>query len=176
MILPNPIDTKVLAGKALALETCFLQKPVRGNIGRDTCGFDPMKLQRPECEGNDGVDCSRHMTLARVSCPHPITQTARLGTAPTNIRQRQSAQQNVIMLAENEEGIGEVAALVFGVALDATAKRSAGKVIGGPRPLPRPEGNAACFPQTHPLPPRRHLRRPRPAPRARYTPQTGAHP
>ena len=111
MILPNPIDTKVLAGKALALETCFLQESDRGNIGRDTCSFDPMQLQRPEREGNDGVDRSRHMTLARVSCPHPITETARLGTASTNIGERQPAQQNVIVLAENEEGIGEVAAL-----------------------------------------------------------------
>src|SRR5258707_10931962 len=153
MILPNPIDTKVLAGKALALETCFLQKPDRGNIGRDTCSFDPMKLQRPEREGNDGVDCSRHMTLARVSCPHPITETARLGTASTNIRQRQSAQQNVIMLAENEVGIGEIAALVFGVALDATAKRGAGKVVGGAGWGPARGGITAVLPPKHPLPP-----------------------
>src|ERR1700730_15075412 len=122
-------------------------------MGRNTYRFDPMKLQRPDREGNYGVDCSRHMTLARVSCPHPITQTARLGTAPTNIRQRQSAQQNVIMLAENEEGIGEIAALVFGVALDATAKRGAGKVIGGPGRLPRREGNRAPLPPHPPIPP-----------------------
>src|SRR6516165_1909957 len=160
MILPNPIDTKVLAGKTLALETCFLQKSDRGNIGRDTCSFDPMKLQRPEREGNDGVDCNRHMTLARVSCPHPITETARLGTASTNIGERQPAQQNIIVLAENEEGIGEVAALVFGIALDATAKRGAGKVIGGPGRLPGREEIAACFPQSHPFRAVGHLRRP----------------
>src|SRR5258708_23093035 len=168
MILPNPIDTKVLAGKALALEPCFRQKPDRGTIGRDTCSFDPMKLQRLEREGNDGVDCSRHMTSARVSCPHPITQTARLGTAPTNIRQRQSAQQNVIMLTENEEGIGEIGALVFGVALDATAKRGASKVIGGPTRLPPREGKAPCFPQNHPLPADRHFARPPPHGPARH--------
>src|SRR5262249_59819385 len=151
MILPNPIDTKVLAGKALALETCFLQESDRGNIGRDTCSFDPMQLQRPEREGNDGVDCCRHTTLARVSCPHPITETARLGTAATNIGERQPAQQNIIVLAENEEGISEVTALVFGIALDATAKGGAGKVIGGAGRPPPPQANPALLPP-HPPP------------------------
>src|SRR5262249_57544059 len=121
MILPNPIDTKVLAGKALALETCFLQQSDRRNIARDTRSFDPMKLQRPERKGNDGVDGSRHMTLARVGRPHPVAETARLGTTPTKIRESQSAQQNIIVLAEDEEGIGEAAPLIFGIALDSTA-------------------------------------------------------
>src|SRR5262245_16328448 len=151
MILPNPIDTKVLAREALALEPCLLQQTDRRNIGRDTRSFDPVKLQRPECKGNDGVDCGRHMALARVGCSYPVTETARLGTAPTNIRERQAAQQNIIILAENEEGIGEVAALVFGVALDATAKGCAGKVVGGPRWLPRREKITACFPQRRPF-------------------------
>src|SRR6516164_2866858 len=136
MILPNPIDTKVLAGKALALETCFLQQSDRRNIGRDTRSFDPMKLQRPERKGNDGVDCSRHMTLARIECPHPVAKTARLGAAPTNIRERQSAQQNIIVLAENEKGIGEVATLVFGIALDAAAKGNRG-LLPATLPIPR---------------------------------------
>src|SRR5262249_61266738 len=145
---------------AFALETCFLQEYDRGNIGRDTCSFDPMQLQRPEREGNDGVDRSRHMTLARVSCPHPITETARLGTAATNIRERQSTQQNIIVLAENEEGIGEVTALVFGIALEATAKRGAGKVIGGAGGVPRRGGKAGLFPPKPPTPPRGQLRAP----------------
>src|SRR5262249_25181785 len=160
MILPNPVDTKVLAGKALALEACFLQQSDRRNIGRNTRSFDPMKLQRPERKGNDGVDCSRHMTLARVGCSYPVAETARLGTAPTNIRERQTAQQNIIVLTKNEEGIGEVAALVFGVALNATAKGCAGKVVGGPGRLPWREEIAARFSQRYPFRAVGHLRRP----------------
>src|SRR5262249_60984006 len=146
MTLPNPIDAKVLAGKALALETCFLQQSDRRNVGWDTRSFDPMKLQRPERKRNDGVDGSRHMTLARVGCPHPVTETARLGAAPTNIRKRQSAHQNITVLAEDEEGIGEGAALVFGIALDAAAKGCTGKVVGGPGRPPGRREIAASFP------------------------------
>src|SRR5262249_18707126 len=151
MILPNPVDTKVLAGKTPPPETCFFQQSDRRNNCRNKRTFDPMKLHRPADKRKDGVDFSRHMTLARVGCSYPVAETARLGTAPTNIRERQTAQQNIIVLTKNEEGIGEVAALVFGVALNATAKGCAGKVVGGPGRLPWREEIAARFSQRYPF-------------------------
>src|SRR5215813_5983331 len=160
MILPDAIDAQVLAGKALAPETRFLQEPNRRNICGNAGGFDAVKLQRSEGEGDDRIYRGRHMTLAPVGCPDPIPEARRLGTAPANIGERQSAQQYVIMLAENEEGVGKIVALVFGIAPDSPSKRRAGEIVGGPRRLPRREKIATCFPQRRPFGPVGHLRSP----------------
>src|SRR5712692_1942397 len=147
MVLPDPVDAKILPGKALALETSFLQQPDRRDVGWDAGGFDPMQLQRPECKGNDGVDRGRHVTLARIGCSHPVAEAARLRATAANISERQSAQEHIVVPAENEKRIGEIAALVFRITLDATAKGRAREVVGGPRRLPRREEVAACFAQ-----------------------------
>ncbi len=96
MILPDPIDAKVLARESLALETGFLQEPDRGHICRNTRGFDAMKLQSPECERNDGSSPRPSYDLgARRAASIQVAEAARLGTAATNIGERQSAHEDV---------------------------------------------------------------------------------
>src|SRR5262249_59900760 len=92
--------------------------------------------------------------------PYPVTETGRLRAAPANIGERQTPQKNVVVLAENEEGIGEVIALVFRVPPDAPAKGCAGEIVGGPGRLPGREKIAACFPQRCPIGAVGHLRPP----------------
>jgi hypothetical protein len=110
-----------------------------------------MQLQRRECEWNDGVDRSRHVTLARVGRAHPVAKAARLGTTATNVGQGQAAYENIVVLAENEERVSQIAALVLGIALDATAKRRSGQVVGGPSRLPRREEVATRLAQRRPF-------------------------
>jgi len=158
MVLPHAIDAKILAGKAFAPEPGFLQEPDRRDIGGDACRLDPMQLQRRECEWNDGVDRSRHMTLARIGRAHPVAEAARLGTTPTNVGQRQTAHENIVVLAENEESVSQIAALVFGIALDAAAKGRSRQVVGGPGRLPRREEVATRLAQRRPFGTIGHLR------------------
>src|SRR5436190_3343177 len=101
MVLPDAIDAQVLAGKALAPETRFLQEPNRRNIRGHAGVFDAVKLQRSEGERDDRIYRRRHMTLARVGRPDPIPEALRLGTAPGHIGQRQAAQYYVVLPAKN---------------------------------------------------------------------------
>src|SRR5262245_31188453 len=158
VVLPHAIDAKILAGKAFALEPGLLQEPDRRDIGRDACRLDPMQLQRRECEWNDGVDRSRHVTLARIRRAHPVAEAARLGTTATNVGQRQAAYENIVVLAENEERISQVAALVLGIALDAATKGGSGQVVSGPSRLPRREEVATSLAQRGPFGTIGHLR------------------
>src|SRR5258708_27244606 len=113
MVLPDPVDAKILPRKALALEPGLLQQPDRRHIGRDARGFDPVKLQRPECEGNDRIDRRRHVTLPRMGRSHPVAEAARLGATAANVREGETAEKRVVVLTENEESLSQVAALVF---------------------------------------------------------------
>src|SRR3979490_849586 len=160
VILPDAVDAKILTSKALALEAGFLQQPDRRDIVRNACRFDPMQLQGPECEWDDGVDRRGHVTSARKGRPHPITEAARLGTTAADVGEREPPDKNIVLLAENEERIGEVAALVLGIPLDATAKRVAREVVRRPGRLPWREEVTAGFPQCSPFPLIGHPRRP----------------
>jgi hypothetical protein len=113
VVLPGPIDAKILPGKALAFETGSFQQPDRCDVGRNASGFDPVKLEGAECKRNDGSYGSRHMTLACIGRPHPIAEAACLCATPTNVGERQPTNKNFIDLAKNEECISKVAALIF---------------------------------------------------------------
>src|SRR5262249_22080675 len=101
--------------------------------------------QSPEREWDDGVDRGGHVASTCMGRAHPVAEAACLGAAAANICQRQSAQQNVVVLAEHEERISKVPALVFGIALDATPKGRAGEIVGRPGRLPGSEEIAACL-------------------------------
>src|SRR5712692_5204366 len=114
MVLPDPVDAKILAGKALALEAGLFQEPDGPDIGGDASGFDAVQPQCPERERNDGIDRRGHMALPRMDRPHPVAEAAGLGAATADIGQRQAADEHIVRLAEDEERIGEIAALVLG--------------------------------------------------------------
>src|SRR5262245_43325673 len=122
MVLPDPIDAKVLARKSLALQAGFLQQADRSDVGGNASGLDPMQLQGPEREGNDRVHGRSHVTLAGISGTHPIAEAASLGAAAADIGKGETTDEGIVALAKNKEGVGEVAALVLGIALDPAAE------------------------------------------------------
>src|SRR5260370_34710104 len=102
-----------------------------------------MKLGVPEGDRKNCADCGRHMALARIGGTHPIAEAARLCATAANIGEREPADENIVVLAKNEECIGEVAALVLAVALDAAAKGGAGGVVGRASRVPKREKGSA---------------------------------
>src|SRR5205085_744929 len=125
MVLPEPVDAQILAGKSLATESGLLQKPDRGDVGRNAGRLDAMQPQRAECEGQDGRDRRRHVPLPRIGRPHPVAEAARLRATAANIGEREATNEAVVALAEDKERVGEVAALVLGVTLNAATERGA---------------------------------------------------
>src|SRR3981081_2427421 len=101
MVLPSPIDAKILPGKALAFETGFLQEPDRRDVRWDARGFDPVKLQGTECERNDGVHRSGHWPWAGGGRSHPIAEITCLRATPTNVGERQPTNENFVVFAKN---------------------------------------------------------------------------
>jgi len=112
---------QVFAGKAFAPKSGLLQEADRGDIGRNAGSFDAMQPQRLEGERQEAADRRRHVSPARMGRARPIAEIAGLGAAAPDIGERQAADQNVVVLAKYEERIGEIAALVLGVALDPAA-------------------------------------------------------
>src|SRR6516165_3571384 len=91
------------------------------------------------------------MSRARIGSAHPIAETGSLRAAAANIGKRKPADEYVVAPAGDEECIGEVAALVLTIALDAAAERGSGQVVGGPSRLPRRKKRTACLPQPAPF-------------------------
>src|SRR6266851_1997512 len=126
VVMPRAVDAQILAGIALAREAGALEEADGSRIGRDAGGLDAVQPQRREGEGQDRLDRRRHMTAAHEGLAHPIAETAGLGDAAPHARERQPADQHVILLAEDEEGVGLVRAPILGIALETAAERRAG--------------------------------------------------
>src|SRR5207247_3277581 len=88
---------------------------------------------------------------ASIGPADPISEAARLGDAAAHIGQRQAAQQHLVTAAEDEEGIGLVAALVLGVTAQAPAERRACEIVGRPGRLPGGEEGPAGVAQRRPF-------------------------
>src|ERR1700688_1043558 len=122
MVLPHPGDAQVFAGESFASKPGFLQKADRRGIGGNAGSLDAMQPQRLEGERQGAGDRRRHVSCARMGRAGPIAEIAGLGTSAPDIGERQTADQNAVELAKYEERISEIAALVFGVALDSATK------------------------------------------------------
>src|SRR5438067_4759531 len=103
MVLPEPIDAQILAGKPLAAESGLLQKPDRGDVGRNAGRLDAMQPQRAEREGQDGCDRRRHVPLPRIGRAHPIAETASLSATAADVGEREASNEAVVALAEDKE-------------------------------------------------------------------------
>src|SRR5207245_4809028 len=145
MILPYAVDAEVLPCVALTLETGFFQQPYRCHVGGDASRLEPVQVQARKAERDQDAQRHRHQALARVGFAHPIADAAGLRDAAAYVRQRYAANQHVVSIAENEERVGLVGALVLGVALEAAAERPACEIIGRPDRLPRFKKGAALL-------------------------------
>src|SRR6266545_2215588 len=135
----------------LAPEAGLLQEPDRGGIGGDAGGLDPVQPQGPERKRNQGGHRRGHVAMAGESRAHPVAKAAGLGAAAPDIGERQTPDQDLIALAEDEERIGQVAALILRIAADAPAEGGAGEVIDRPGRLPGREEVTARRMQRRPF-------------------------
>ena len=146
-------------GKTFALKPRLFQQPDRRDIVGDTSRFNPMQFEAPERERDDGIDGGCHVALTRIGSTHPIPEASRLSTTAANVGQSEAADERIILLAKDKERVGEVAALVFAIAPDATAKGCPRKVVNGPSRFPRGKKASTFLPQRRPLRTIGHLRR-----------------
>ena len=93
--------------------------------------------------------CGGHIAFAREALADPVADAACLCDAAANIGERQAPHHRVIFISEDQERIGQVAALVLGVALSRRRKaprvRSSDGQVGshGTRKLRLAARNAA---------------------------------
>ena len=115
VILPQSVNAEVFARIALAHEPGVFQQPDRGGIRRNAGRFETMQAQRIERERHQRAHCAGHQAAARKRLADPVADAARLRDAATDIGKRQAADERMIVLAEQEERIGLVRALVLGI-------------------------------------------------------------
>src|SRR6478609_9005832 len=78
---------------------------------------------------------SSHIPLAGKRRTNPVPDTARLRHAATNIGNRQSSNHRVVVAAEYQESISQIAALIFGVSLEPAAESAAREIVSRPNRL-----------------------------------------
>ncbi len=122
VILPHPVDAEVLTGKSLTLKSGLLEEPDRWRVSGNACSLDSMQPQRSEGEWYHGAYRRRNNPLASMVLAHRRPEAASLRATTTDVGERKTSDQDIVALAEDEERIGEIAALVLEIALDAAAK------------------------------------------------------
>ena len=153
MILPGAVDLQITARQPFPDETGFFQHPPAGLVMHQTGRLHPVQAQRAEGEAQAQPHRIRHITLTGEGHAHPIAEAAALRDAAPDIAQRDAAQQLVVILAEQEEGVALVALPLLGIALQAAAIGGAAERIARPGRLPRRQEIAAERAQFRPLPP-----------------------
>src|SRR6266849_7552630 len=143
MILPHAVNAEVLPRVTFTLESGFFKESYRGHVGGDAGRIKPVQAQARKAERDQDAQRHRHQALARVTFAHPIADAARLRDTAAHIRQRYAADQHIVGIAENEERVGLIGALVLRVALEAAAERPACEIIRRPNRLPRLKESAA---------------------------------
>src|SRR5262249_48708480 len=151
MILPGSVDAQVSARIAFALESGSFQQPDRSGVVGNTRRFDAMQPQRAEAVRNQGTHCSGHIAFTYEWCADPISDTAGLSDAPPNVRQRQSSDHRIVVAAEDQKRVRQIAALVFGISFEPASKGTACEIVGRPSRLPWSEEITACLTQSGPL-------------------------
>src|SRR5215470_8081912 len=96
MILPQPVDAKVLARVALARKARLFEQPDRGGVRRDAGGLETMQAQRAEREGDQRAYRAAHQAAARERLADPVTEAPGLRDAAPDIGKRQPAGQRVV--------------------------------------------------------------------------------
>src|SRR5262245_35869957 len=81
-----------------------------------------MQAQRREAVRYQGVHCCSHIASAGEGLANPIPDTARLSHAAPNIGDGQSAHHGIILGAEDQVGVGQIAALILSVSLESSTK------------------------------------------------------
>ena len=110
-----------------------------------------MQPQRREAERNQRAHRRRHIALAGERRADPIADAAGLRHAAPDIGERQPADHRVVVVAEDQKRVSQVAALILGIALEPAAKSAAREIVGRPGRLPGREKVAACFAQGRPF-------------------------
>src|SRR5207247_6686610 len=107
-----------------------------GVVAVDAGSLGTVKLDRSERKWDERSYRGGHVALPGIRRANPITEAPGLSAATPNVCQRQPADERVVGLAANKECIGQIGALILGIALDAAAERRAREVIGRPSRLP----------------------------------------
>src|SRR5690348_2039938 len=118
MILPLALDKQVAFRDSFLAEACFQQQISRRLVGWNTGRFDSMHAQRGEDERNQGAHRRMHVTLAREALADPVAERAALRHAAANIGERTTAEQRIVLLTKDEEGVGGIEARLFLIALE----------------------------------------------------------
>src|SRR5215467_6793859 len=127
MVLPDAVDAEVLARITLARKAAALEQANGRCIGRDAGGLDPVQPQRPERERQHGLDGRGHVATAHEERAHPVAEAPGLRDAAPDAREREAADQDIILLAEHEERVGLIRPPVLRVALETTPVGAAGE-------------------------------------------------
>ena len=133
MVLPDAVDAQIFARITLANEARVFEKADRAGIAGNAGGFEAVQPQRAEGEWNDGAHRRGHVAVAGKWQAHPVAEAARLSDPAPNVGERQPADDRVVRVANDQEGIALVAAQVFGIAPDPASERAAAEIVGSVR-------------------------------------------
>src|SRR4029078_7875572 len=129
VILPDPVDAKITARIAFALESRFLKQPNRCRVVRDTWRLKPVQPQRGEAVRHQRAYRGAHVALAREALADPVPDAACLCDAAANIGKRQASDHRIIFVSENQKGVSKVATLVLGIALEPAPEGAAREIV-----------------------------------------------
>ena len=159
VVLPDAVDAKIVARIALTHKAGIFQEPDRRGVGGDAGRFQTMQPQRRECEGNNRLYRRGHVAVAYVGQAHPIAEAAGLRYAASDIGERQSANQRVVGVAADQEGVALVGPQILGIPPDPPAEGGPAEIVSRPSRLPGGEKVAALLAQRRPFAVVGHLRR-----------------
>src|SRR5262249_5428584 len=106
------------------------------DVVRNASRFQPVQAQGGKTVRYQCPYGGSHIPLAGKWRTNPIPNTACLRHAATNIGNRQSTDHGVVVAAEYQKSIGQIAALIFGVSLEPPAEGTAREIVSRPDRLP----------------------------------------
>src|SRR5262249_49699002 len=110
-----------------------------------------MQPQRGEGIGYQRAHCRGHVPSLGEGWADPIPETTRLSHASTNIGNGQSPNHGIILAAEDQIGIGQIATLIFGIPFEPATKCATREIIGWPSWLPGNKEATAGLTQVDPF-------------------------
>ena len=114
-------------------------------------GLEPVQPQGGEGKARGGAHGAGHVAPPGMGLSHPVTEGGGLGDAAPYLAERQSAEQRMVALPEDEEWISLVPVDLLRVTPEAPAEGAARQIVGRPGRLPRGQEVAAEFAQPAPL-------------------------
>src|SRR5579859_4958130 len=101
VILPNSVDAEITPGQAFTNETAFFEHAHRCVIRGDAGRLDTVQVQLAEHKRQQYAQRTRHISLTGEGLPGPVADRAGLDDTAPHIRERDPADQSVIVASED---------------------------------------------------------------------------